>query len=78
VGFRHGRLVLELPGRESQRNQRAYTGQLGKKAEVAARVAQDAGAKLALLNAKLGTITGPEAYLVTTEANVTALTQALR
>ena len=45
---------------------------------LAARVAQDAGAKLALLNAKLGTITGPEAYLVTTEANVTALTQALR
>jgi ABC-type Zn uptake system ZnuABC Zn-binding protein ZnuA len=45
---------------------------------LAARVAQEAGAKLALLNAKLGTITGPEAYLVTTEANVTALTQALR
>ena len=45
---------------------------------LAARVAQDAGAKLALLNAKLGTITGPDAYLVTTEANVTALVQALR
>jgi zinc/manganese transport system substrate-binding protein len=45
---------------------------------LAARVAQDAGAKLALLNAKLGTVSGPDAYLVTTEANVTALVQALR
>jgi ABC-type Zn uptake system ZnuABC Zn-binding protein ZnuA len=45
---------------------------------LAARVAQEAGAKLALLNAKLGTVSGPEAYLATTEANVTALTQALR
>jgi zinc/manganese transport system substrate-binding protein len=46
--------------------------------ELAARVAKEAGANLALLNAKLGTINGPEAYLVTTEANVTALVQALR
>ena len=46
--------------------------------ELAARVAQDAGAKVALLNAKLGTVTGPDAYIATTEANVIALTQALR
>jgi zinc/manganese transport system substrate-binding protein len=45
---------------------------------LAARVAQEAGAKLALLNAKLGTVSGSEAYLVTTEANVTALADALR
>ena len=45
---------------------------------LATRVAQDAGAKLALLNAKLGTVTGPDAYLATTEGNVTALAQALR
>lgn len=46
--------------------------------KLAARVAQEAGANLALLNAKLGTVKGPDAYLVTTEANVTALVQALR
>jgi ABC-type Zn uptake system ZnuABC Zn-binding protein ZnuA len=46
--------------------------------ELAARVAKEAGANLALLNAKLGTTSGPDAYLVTTEANVTALVQALR
>jgi len=46
--------------------------------ELAAKVAQEAGAKLALLNAKLGTVSGPEAYLLTTEANVTALIEALR
>ena len=45
---------------------------------LAARVAQEAGATLALLNAKLGMVSGPDAYLATTEANVTALTQALR
>jgi hypothetical protein len=41
-------------------------------------VAQEAGAKLALLNATLGTVSGADAYLVTTEANVTALAEALR
>jgi zinc/manganese transport system substrate-binding protein len=46
--------------------------------ELAAKVAQEAGANLALLNAKLGTLNGPDAYLVTTEANVIALVQALR
>jgi ABC-type Zn uptake system ZnuABC Zn-binding protein ZnuA len=46
--------------------------------ELAARVAKEAGANLALLNAKLGTVNGPDAYIVTTEANVTALVQALR
>lgn len=46
--------------------------------ELAARVAKEAGANLSLLNAKLGTTSGPDAYLVTTEANVTALVQALR
>jgi zinc/manganese transport system substrate-binding protein len=46
--------------------------------ELAARLAKEAGANLALLNAKLGTVSGPDAYLVTTEANVTALAHALR
>jgi zinc/manganese transport system substrate-binding protein len=46
--------------------------------KLAARVAQEAGANLALLNAKLGTVSGPDAYLVTTEANVMALVQGLR
>jgi zinc/manganese transport system substrate-binding protein len=46
--------------------------------KLAARVAQEAGAKLALLNAKLGTVNGTDAYLVTTDANVTALADALR
>jgi len=46
--------------------------------DLSALVAQEAGAKLALLNAKLGTVSGPDAYLATTEANVSALTQALR
>ncbi len=46
--------------------------------KLAARVAKEAGANLALLNAKLWTVNGPDAYLVTTDANVTALVQALR
>jgi ABC-type Zn uptake system ZnuABC Zn-binding protein ZnuA len=46
--------------------------------QLAGRVAQEAGAKLALLNAKLGTVSGSDAYLATTEANVTALADALR
>jgi zinc/manganese transport system substrate-binding protein len=45
---------------------------------LATRVAQDAGATLALLNATLGTQSGPDAYLHTTDANVAALLQALR
>jgi zinc/manganese transport system substrate-binding protein len=46
--------------------------------ELGARVAKEAGANLALLNSKLGTVSGPDAYLVTTEANVNALVQGLR
>jgi ABC-type Zn uptake system ZnuABC Zn-binding protein ZnuA len=46
--------------------------------QLAARVAQDAGAKLVVLNARLGATKGPDAYLASTDANVTALVQALR
>jgi zinc/manganese transport system substrate-binding protein len=46
--------------------------------KLAGRVADEAGAKLVMLNAKLGELNGPDAYLVTTEANVTALVQAFR
>jgi ABC-type Zn uptake system ZnuABC Zn-binding protein ZnuA len=46
--------------------------------KLAGRVADEAGAKLVMLNAKLGGLNGPDAYLVTTEANVTALVQAFR
>jgi ABC-type Zn uptake system ZnuABC Zn-binding protein ZnuA len=46
--------------------------------KLAKRVADDAGARLVVLNAKLGVTKGPEAYLATTDANVTALAQVLR
>jgi zinc/manganese transport system substrate-binding protein len=46
--------------------------------QLAGRVAQEAGARLVVLNAKLGQVSGPEAYLASTEANVAALAQALR
>lgn len=46
--------------------------------QLAGRVAQEAGARLVVLNAKLGQASGPEAYLASTEANVAALAQALR
>jgi zinc/manganese transport system substrate-binding protein len=46
--------------------------------KLAARIAQDAGARLAVLNAKLGAVHGPDAYLASTDANITALAGALR
>jgi ABC-type Zn uptake system ZnuABC Zn-binding protein ZnuA len=46
--------------------------------KLAARVAQDAGARLAMLNARLGVPAGPDAYLAATEANVAALAEAAR
>jgi zinc/manganese transport system substrate-binding protein len=45
--------------------------------KLAGRVAQEAGAKLVVLNAKLGA-GGPDAYITSTDANVTTLAQALR
>jgi ABC-type Zn uptake system ZnuABC Zn-binding protein ZnuA len=46
--------------------------------QLAARVAQEAGARLVALNAKLGEASGPDAYIASTEANVMALAQAFR
>ena len=46
--------------------------------KLAGRVAQEAGAKLVVLNAKLGAVSGPDAYIASTEANVVALAQGLR
>jgi zinc/manganese transport system substrate-binding protein len=46
--------------------------------KLAARVAEEAGARMAVVNAKLGAATGPEAYLASVDANVTALVQAGR
>jgi zinc/manganese transport system substrate-binding protein len=46
--------------------------------QLAARVAQEAGARVVVLNAKLARGSGAEAYLASTEANVVALAQALR
>ncbi len=45
--------------------------------KLAGRVAQEAGAKLVVLNAKLGA-GGPDAYITSTDANVTTLAQGLR
>jgi len=45
--------------------------------KLAARVAEQAGARLALVNARLGA-SGPEGYLTSVEANVSALAQAAR
>jgi len=45
--------------------------------KLAGRVAQEAGAKLVVLNAKLGA-GGPDAYIASTDANITALAQGLR
>jgi zinc/manganese transport system substrate-binding protein len=44
---------------------------------LAARVAQEAGAKVVVLNAKLGA-SGADAYITSTDANVTTLAQSLR
>jgi ABC-type Zn uptake system ZnuABC Zn-binding protein ZnuA len=43
-----------------------------------ARLAEETGARLAVVNAKLGAFSGPDAYLQTVDANVTALAQAGR
>ena len=46
--------------------------------KLAARLAEETGARTAILNAKLGTFSGPEAYINSMDANVTALAQAGR
>jgi zinc/manganese transport system substrate-binding protein len=45
---------------------------------LAARLAEETGARVAMVNAKLGAVSGPEAYLQSVDANVTALAQAAR
>jgi ABC-type Zn uptake system ZnuABC Zn-binding protein ZnuA len=46
--------------------------------QLAARVAQEAGARVVVLNAKLAQASGAEAYIASTDANVRALAEALR
>jgi zinc/manganese transport system substrate-binding protein len=46
--------------------------------KLAARLAEEAGAKIAVVNARLGTTSGPDAYINSVDANVTALAQAGR
>lgn len=46
--------------------------------KLAARLAEETGARAALINTKLGTLSGPEAYISSVDANVTALAQAAR
>ena len=46
--------------------------------QLAGRVAKEAGARVVVLNASLGQAAGPDAYLASTDANVTGLAQALR
>jgi ABC-type Zn uptake system ZnuABC Zn-binding protein ZnuA len=46
--------------------------------KLATRLAEDTGAKVALVNGKLGAGSGVDAYLNSVEANVTALVQAAR
>jgi zinc/manganese transport system substrate-binding protein len=46
--------------------------------KLAARLAEEAGARVAVVNARLGATSGPEAYLAGVEANVNALAQAAR
>jgi zinc/manganese transport system substrate-binding protein len=46
--------------------------------QLAARVAQEAGARVVVLNAKLGQTSGPDAYIASTEANIVALATALK
>jgi zinc/manganese transport system substrate-binding protein len=46
--------------------------------KLAARVAEETGARVAIINTKLGTFSGPEAYISSVDANVTALAQAAR
>jgi ABC-type Zn uptake system ZnuABC Zn-binding protein ZnuA len=45
---------------------------------LAARVAEETGGRLVVLNARSGAARGVEAYLATVEANVEALTRAMR
>jgi zinc/manganese transport system substrate-binding protein len=46
--------------------------------KLAARLAEEAGAKIAVVNARLGATSGPDAYINSVDANVTALAQAGR
>jgi ABC-type Zn uptake system ZnuABC Zn-binding protein ZnuA len=46
--------------------------------KLAARLAEEAGARVAVVHARLGAASGPEAYLASVEANVSALAQAAR
>jgi zinc/manganese transport system substrate-binding protein len=46
--------------------------------QLAARIAQQAGARLVVLHAKLGQTSGPDAYIASTDANIVALAEALR
>jgi zinc/manganese transport system substrate-binding protein len=46
--------------------------------KLAARLAEETGARVATINTKLGTFSGPEAYINSVDANVTALAQAAR
>jgi ABC-type Zn uptake system ZnuABC Zn-binding protein ZnuA len=46
--------------------------------KLAARVAQETGARLVVGNAKLGAVSGPDAYIASSEANVMALAEGLR
>jgi zinc/manganese transport system substrate-binding protein len=46
--------------------------------KLAARVAEETGARVAIINTKLGTFSGPGAYISSVDANVTALAQAAR
>lgn len=46
--------------------------------KLAARLAEETGARVAIINTKLGTFSGPEAYISSVDANVTALAQAAR
>ena len=46
--------------------------------KLAGRLAEETGARVAIINTKLGTFSGPEAYISSVDANVTALAQAAR
>jgi zinc/manganese transport system substrate-binding protein len=46
--------------------------------QMTSRVAEQAGAKIAVVNAKLGQASGSNAYIASTDANVSAVAQAFR
>lgn len=46
--------------------------------KLAARVAEDAGARVVMLHARLGQGSGPDAYIASVDANITALAEGLR